>query len=155
MKSSIRSATIGAAVSAVALTGLAVAPAAHATTVKCDVDKIGTSFHPVCGRRTDDGDPGGVSGSVEVYLKSVPDMRAFAIFDANGEKFDAINYLHRPMRFVLQWKDGSGRIHTAVDRVLDDGERQSWNLSLPEGVRVCIATGDSILGHAGMTTLRA
>ncbi|MFH8574309.1 hypothetical protein [Streptomyces sp. NPDC017993] len=135
----MRSATIGTATAAVALTGLAVAPAAHADNVTCDHESLTSNYFGHCYRDTDDGDPGGLSGWAAIGTYSHPgEDHPTASFHAKGEIFHAYASV-RTMRYKLQWQDSSGTIHTAVNKVLAPGDSKEWNLSLPEGTRVGVA----------------
>ncbi|MFF4952056.1 hypothetical protein [Streptomyces chattanoogensis] len=84
-----------------ALTSLAVAPAAHAGNTECSIKNTTSKYFADCNRDTDDGDPGGVSGDVNVTPYNSSGVEADALFDAKREGFDVHNDLDRKMEFKL------------------------------------------------------
>ncbi|GGO93222.1 hypothetical protein [Wenjunlia tyrosinilytica] len=156
MQTVLRSATLATAMAALALTGIAMAPSANATTVPCSADPTG-NYWGLCDRYTDDGDSGGVSGSVELGESGDYDTNISNYFDAKGEHVYLFNEgMNRTLHFRVYWKDSAGRIHTAVDTsIAPNGPSKDYDLSLAEGVQVGIDIRSNATGRVALNSLRA
>ncbi|WP_405839664.1 hypothetical protein OG528_17990 [Streptomyces platensis] len=151
MKNSRRSATLGAAISAVALTGLAVAPAAHADNIKCDISQMKSGYYSVCSRHFGDNH----TGRVEIDMTDNSEWRAMAYFNYKTGTVELFNYTDRKIRYILQWKDSSGKAHTSVDQVLTPGNTEDWHMSFRKGTQIGVAVGSTSVGKAAMGSFRA
>lgn len=127
----------GAAAAGIALVGLT-ATNAEADIVRCSRNTVASNWAVQCLRYTDDGDPGGVSGEVNLWRKSDGGSDAHVSFDADGEKVSAINNTDLTFYVEVDWIESSGYMHRDIFYKLEPGDVQDFNRSYPEGKQVQI-----------------
>ncbi|MFD7781334.1 hypothetical protein [Streptomyces sp. NPDC059753] len=128
----------GAAAAGIALVGLT-ATSAEADIIRCSKNTVTGTWRAQCVRYTDDGDPGGVSGTV--HLQKVDGGQAHVTFDADGEKVSTTNTSEKTFWVEVDWWLTPDNIHRDIYYKLLPGDVQDFNRSYPEGRTVQIYIG--------------
>ncbi|WP_382466296.1 hypothetical protein ACFIN9_37585 [Streptomyces noursei] len=151
MKLSKRS-VAGAMMAGIVLAGVTTT-SASADIVKCTKNTVASTWEADCTRYTDDGDAGGVSGTVWLNKRSDPEEFAWVSFSADGELVSTTNQSDLTFWVELQWYDSAGRTHRDFFRKLEPGDEAEANLSIPEGRKVQIGI-QTLTGGKGARTNR-
>ncbi|MGW2082646.1 hypothetical protein ACWCOW_38065 [Streptomyces sp. NPDC001939] len=127
-----------AAAAGIALVGLT-ATSAEADVIRCSKNTVTGTWRAQCTRFTEDGDPGGVSGTVR--LQKVDGGQAHVTFDADGEKVFTTNTSLKAFWVEVDWWLTPDDIHRDIYYKLLPGDVQDFNRSYPEGRTVQIYIG--------------
>ncbi|MBB1254968.1 hypothetical protein H3146_16645 [Streptomyces sp. OF3] len=156
MKLPIRQGIVAATLSAIAVTGLAAAPAAHAGNILCSSDTTTSKYFASCNRFVNSNGSVSVSANVHRYNPTSA-SNASTYFRATGREVHVRNNLVETSstQHTVTWYSPNGTANRVYNGHLKPGESKVVKLSIPKGVKVRVATYSSLTGGASNTRGKA